>query len=191
MALKKFIDFTASIKAQSGVSQSTFSPSTTAENRFVPQYLTAKFAGAYSTITGGGGTAVAAQERQADDQRERRGSGRARQPRSGRLPQQGVFRRGHVRGDLEERGRLQDGLHGPDPAGHAHRRQEHRRDDRQLDQSGARHRPAEGHVPGARTSVQSEGPRLSDREVQGRLFGRRYDDDQGDADERGRVTKLL
>src|ERR1700693_1884704 len=36
IALKKFIDFTASIKALSGAAQSTFSPSTTTENRFVP-----------------------------------------------------------------------------------------------------------------------------------------------------------
>jgi len=59
MELKKFISYNASIKALSGATHSAFTPSTTTENRFVPQYLTAKFAAAYSTITGGGGTAVA------------------------------------------------------------------------------------------------------------------------------------
>ncbi len=58
MELKKFISYNASIKALSGATHSAFSPSTTTENRFVPQYLTAKFASAYSTITGGGGTSV-------------------------------------------------------------------------------------------------------------------------------------
>ena len=57
MALKKFIDFNATVKALSGASQSTFTPSTTAENRFVPQYLTAKFAATYAGI--GSGTTVA------------------------------------------------------------------------------------------------------------------------------------
>src|SRR5262249_53171524 len=42
--LKQFLNFNASIKALSGASQSTFTPSTTSENRFVPQYLAAKFA---------------------------------------------------------------------------------------------------------------------------------------------------
>ena len=51
MALKKFVEYAASVKAQSGASQSAFSPATTAENRFVPQYMTAKLASAYSTIT--------------------------------------------------------------------------------------------------------------------------------------------
>src|ERR1700710_774548 len=50
MALKKFIDYTASIKSLSGASQSTFSPATTAENRFVPQYLAAKFALDYAGL---------------------------------------------------------------------------------------------------------------------------------------------
>ncbi|HLH93545.1 MAG TPA: phage tail tube protein [Xanthobacteraceae bacterium] len=59
MALKQFINYTASLKALSGATHSAFTPSTTTENRFVPQYLTAKFANAYSTITGGGGTTVA------------------------------------------------------------------------------------------------------------------------------------
>jgi hypothetical protein len=44
MALKKFVEFTASLKALSGASQSTFTPATTTENRFVAQHLTAKFA---------------------------------------------------------------------------------------------------------------------------------------------------
>jgi hypothetical protein len=52
MALKKFIDFKASIKALTGASQSNFTPSTTTENRFVPQYLTAKFAGDYAGLQG-------------------------------------------------------------------------------------------------------------------------------------------
>jgi len=41
--LKKFLAFNASIMAQSGASQSAFTPSTTSENRFVPQYLSAGF----------------------------------------------------------------------------------------------------------------------------------------------------
>jgi Phage tail tube protein len=52
MALKKFVAFTASVLAQSGVSQSAFSPSTTTENRFVPQYLAAKFALNYAGLQG-------------------------------------------------------------------------------------------------------------------------------------------
>jgi hypothetical protein len=51
-ALKQFVQFTASILAQSGVSQSTFSPSTTTENRFLPQYLAAGFAPTYTGLTG-------------------------------------------------------------------------------------------------------------------------------------------
>jgi hypothetical protein len=50
--LKKFVNFTASLKALSGASQSTFSPSTTTENRFVPQYLAAKFALTYAGLQG-------------------------------------------------------------------------------------------------------------------------------------------
>lgn len=42
--LKKFINFNASIMAKTGASQSAFSPSTTSEGRFVPQYITANFA---------------------------------------------------------------------------------------------------------------------------------------------------
>jgi hypothetical protein len=52
IALKKFVSYNASIKALSGASQSTFSPSTTSENRFVPQYLAAKFALDYTGLQG-------------------------------------------------------------------------------------------------------------------------------------------
>ena len=52
MALKKFVEFNASIKALSGASQSNFTPSTTTENRFVPQYLAAKFALDYAGLQG-------------------------------------------------------------------------------------------------------------------------------------------
>ena len=51
-ALKQFVQFTASLLAQSGVSQSAFSPSTTTENRFLPQYLAAGFAPTYTGVTG-------------------------------------------------------------------------------------------------------------------------------------------
>jgi hypothetical protein len=43
LALKKFVEFTASIKALSGVAQSAFSPAITSENRFIAQYITAGF----------------------------------------------------------------------------------------------------------------------------------------------------
>jgi hypothetical protein len=52
MALKKFIEFNASIKSLSGAAQSNFTPSTTTENRFVPQYLAAKFALNYAGLLG-------------------------------------------------------------------------------------------------------------------------------------------
>jgi hypothetical protein len=52
LALKKFISFNASIKTLSGASQSNFTPSTTSENRFVPQYLAAKFALNYAGLQG-------------------------------------------------------------------------------------------------------------------------------------------
>jgi hypothetical protein len=52
LALKKFIEFNASIKTLSGVSQSSFTPSTTTENRFVAQYLAAKFALNYAGLQG-------------------------------------------------------------------------------------------------------------------------------------------
>jgi hypothetical protein len=44
IALKKFVEFVASIKALTGVAQSTFTPATTADNRFVCQFATVKFA---------------------------------------------------------------------------------------------------------------------------------------------------
>jgi Phage tail tube protein len=52
IALKKFVEFTASLLALSGAAQSNFSPSTTTENRFVPQYLAAGFAPTYTGVTG-------------------------------------------------------------------------------------------------------------------------------------------
>jgi Phage tail tube protein len=58
IALKKFITFDATIKALSGASQSAFTPSTTSDNRFLPQYLVANFApslaGVQGTLTGTG-----------------------------------------------------------------------------------------------------------------------------------------
>jgi hypothetical protein len=44
VALKQFVQFTASVKALSGALQSSFTPATTSENRFIAQHLTAKFA---------------------------------------------------------------------------------------------------------------------------------------------------
>lgn len=62
MELKKFLMFNASVKALSGAVQSSFSPSTTSENRFVPQYLTANFAlnsaGLAGTLTATGTAAT-------------------------------------------------------------------------------------------------------------------------------------
>src|SRR5580704_8911957 len=54
--LKKFVQLSCSARAQKGVSQSTFSPSITAENRFIPQYMT--FATA-PTLAGANGTLAA------------------------------------------------------------------------------------------------------------------------------------
>jgi hypothetical protein len=51
-ALKQFIQYTASVMAQSGVVQSAFTPSTTTENRFLPQYLVAGFAPTLSGVQG-------------------------------------------------------------------------------------------------------------------------------------------
>ena len=51
-ALKQFVQFTASLMAQSGVTQSMFSPSTTTENRFLPQYLAAGFAPSLAGVQG-------------------------------------------------------------------------------------------------------------------------------------------
>ena len=57
-ALKQFVKFNAMIKALKGVTQSSYSPSTTTENHFVPQYLTLgialNLAGAQSTLTATG-----------------------------------------------------------------------------------------------------------------------------------------
>jgi len=50
--LKKFLAYNGSLMAQSGVAQASFTPSTTTENRFVPQYLAAKFALNYSGLQG-------------------------------------------------------------------------------------------------------------------------------------------
>jgi len=56
--LKKFVQLSCSARAQKGVSQSTFSPSITAENRFIPQYMTfvtaPTLAGANGTLTATG-----------------------------------------------------------------------------------------------------------------------------------------
>jgi Phage tail tube protein len=49
--LKKFADLSLSVKAQKGVSQSSFSPSITAENRFLPQYMTFKYATSVSGLS--------------------------------------------------------------------------------------------------------------------------------------------
>ena len=43
MALKKFIEFNATVLALSGVAQSAFTPATTSENKFVAQHMTALF----------------------------------------------------------------------------------------------------------------------------------------------------
>jgi Phage tail tube protein len=47
--LKKFVAYNATIKAKSGATATSFTPSTTTENRFLPQFLSAKFA---STVSG-------------------------------------------------------------------------------------------------------------------------------------------
>jgi hypothetical protein len=52
IALKKFITFNASLKALSGASQSSFTPSTTSDNRFLPQYLAASFAPTMAGLLG-------------------------------------------------------------------------------------------------------------------------------------------
>ncbi len=50
--LGKFVDLTLSIKALKGVAQSSYSPSQSLENRFVPQYLTFSVAPTYAGIKG-------------------------------------------------------------------------------------------------------------------------------------------
>ncbi len=54
--LKKFAELSLSVKALKGVSQSSFTPSIVAENRFLPQYMTFKYA---TTVAGlSGATAI-------------------------------------------------------------------------------------------------------------------------------------
>ncbi len=50
--LKKFVELTASVKAQKGVSQSTFTPSILSENRFLPQYMTFSYAPTTAGVNG-------------------------------------------------------------------------------------------------------------------------------------------
>lgn len=50
--LKKFVMFNAAIKALSGATHADYTPSTTSENRFLPQYLAAKFALDYAGLQG-------------------------------------------------------------------------------------------------------------------------------------------
>lgn len=55
--LNKFVDLSLSVKALKGVSQSAFTPSILSENRFLPQYMTFKYA---TTVSGlSGATAIA------------------------------------------------------------------------------------------------------------------------------------
>ena len=55
--LKKFVQLSLSARAQKGVSQSSFTPSILSENRFIPQYMTFKYA---TTVSGlSGATAIA------------------------------------------------------------------------------------------------------------------------------------
>jgi hypothetical protein len=54
--LKKFVQLSCSARSQKGVAQSAFTPSITAENRFIPQYMT--FATA-PTLAGANGTLTA------------------------------------------------------------------------------------------------------------------------------------
>lgn len=55
--LGKFAELSLSVKAQKGVKQSSYTPSITTENRFIPQYLTFKYA---TTVSGlSGATAIA------------------------------------------------------------------------------------------------------------------------------------
>jgi hypothetical protein len=50
--LKKFAELSLSVKALKGVSQSAFTPSIAAENRFLPQYMTFKYATSVSGLSG-------------------------------------------------------------------------------------------------------------------------------------------
>jgi hypothetical protein len=57
-ALKQFVQYTATLMGLTGASQSSYTPANTAENRFVPQYLTLQMAptvaGVEGTLTGTG-----------------------------------------------------------------------------------------------------------------------------------------
>jgi hypothetical protein len=55
--LKKFVQLSCSARAQKGVSQSTFTPSILSENRFIPQYMSFKYATSVSGLSGA--TAIA------------------------------------------------------------------------------------------------------------------------------------
>lgn len=55
-ALKQFVQYTATIMGLTGAAQSSYTPSNTAENRFVPQYLTLQLA---PTVAGVEGTLTA------------------------------------------------------------------------------------------------------------------------------------
>lgn len=55
--LKKFVQLSCSARSLKGVSQSSFTPSILAENRFIPQYMTFKYATAVSGLSGA--TAIA------------------------------------------------------------------------------------------------------------------------------------
>ena len=50
--LKKFVQLSCSARAQKGVSQSSFTPVHFAENRFIPQYMTFKYATAVAGLSG-------------------------------------------------------------------------------------------------------------------------------------------
>src|SRR6202050_2168455 len=50
--LKKFVQLSCSARAQKGVSQSSFTPSILAENRFIPQYMSFKYATSVSGLSG-------------------------------------------------------------------------------------------------------------------------------------------
>ena len=55
--LKKFAELSLSVKAQKGASQSSFTPSIASESRFIPQYMTFKYATSVSGLSGA--TAIA------------------------------------------------------------------------------------------------------------------------------------
>lgn len=51
-ALKKFVEYTATVMGQTGTAESAYTPSNTTENRFVPQYLTLKLAPTTAGVEG-------------------------------------------------------------------------------------------------------------------------------------------